>query len=180
MNFFKGFTLIEILVTIALIAILATIGIPFFNGFQTSSKINSSQINHQNMVKYVSSKFSWCSLGGDITIRGEPQINIPGGSWSEYYVNCFGQSAASWAAWIGYHLRDTYGAKNVYIADEPMYKQAGSSPLDCKADDYVRLKLGESLFGTGGANILCLVTNVGDPDGRNYFLKDYIILPDYL
>lgn len=181
----NGFTLIELLVVIAIIATLFAIGIPLFIDYLKNARIQASISSHQNMVSYVSNKFHQCTLGGERIVFGQPQINLPGGSWPEYWVNCFNQGAYGWQGWIGYNLRDHFGARNAYFPDEPMYRSAGSSPIECSnQDSFYSLKLGEAKFGTGNpggaSKELCLVTNIGDPDGKDAYQIDYIALPDQL
>ena len=52
----KAFTLIELLVVVAIIGILAAVGVNTFSGFQEKAKISSTKANHTNMVKKVSLK----------------------------------------------------------------------------------------------------------------------------
>ena len=42
----KGFTLIELLIVVAIIGVLAAVGVPMYNGYVTNAKIKASQENH--------------------------------------------------------------------------------------------------------------------------------------
>ena len=52
-RFKKGFTLIELLVVVAIIGILAAVGVVTFSGFTENSKVNAAQANHAMVVKYM-------------------------------------------------------------------------------------------------------------------------------
>ena len=63
----KGFTLIELLVVVAIIGILAAVGITAFGGFLGSAKKNAAQSNHKNVVSSMKAEFTKCSIsGGDL------------------------------------------------------------------------------------------------------------------
>ena len=60
----KGFTLIELLVVVAIIGILAAVGITAFGGFLGSAKKNAAQSNHKNLVSSMKAEFTKCSIQG--------------------------------------------------------------------------------------------------------------------
>ena len=59
----RAFTLIELLVVVAIIGILAAVGVNTFTGFQEKSKISATKANHTMVVKYIASELQKCNLG---------------------------------------------------------------------------------------------------------------------
>ena len=59
----NGFTLIELLVVVAIIGILAAVGIVAFNGFLANAKVNSAKSNHKAVTSSLQAEFTKCSLG---------------------------------------------------------------------------------------------------------------------
>ena len=59
----KGFTLIELLVVVAIIGILAAVGVVAYNGYTKSAKINAVKAQHASIVKYLAAEFQKCDLG---------------------------------------------------------------------------------------------------------------------
>jgi prepilin-type N-terminal cleavage/methylation domain-containing protein len=68
----KAFTLIELLVVVAIIGILAAVGVTTYNGFQEKAKVNALKSIHSKTVKYISSEVMKCDLGEEFYAGGQP------------------------------------------------------------------------------------------------------------
>ena len=65
----KGFTLIELLVVVAIIGILAAVGVVAYNGYTSAAKANAVKTIHQQTVKYLKAETMKCNIGAS-TIMG--------------------------------------------------------------------------------------------------------------
>ena len=79
----KGFTLIELLVVVAIIGILATVGVVAYNGYTKSAKINASKSNQGAVTKYLAAEIQKCNMGtestamsGNLTCSGRTEASI--------------------------------------------------------------------------------------------------------
>ena len=96
----KGFTLIELLVVVAIIGILAAVGVTAFSGFQESAKINATKSMHGNVKKYILTELKKCDLGeakamgGKLTCSGRTATDIINATISELseFKNAHGNS----------------------------------------------------------------------------------------
>ena len=54
----KAFTLIELLVVVAIIGILAAVGVVTYNGYTSSAKRNATLAQHKTAVKFIQNTLS--------------------------------------------------------------------------------------------------------------------------
>ena len=65
----KGFTLIELLVVVAIIGILAAIGVATFGGFQGAAKANTVKTNHKTVVNFIAASMANCEIGEKLKLK---------------------------------------------------------------------------------------------------------------
>ena len=57
----KSFTLIELLIVVAIIGILAGVGIPMYNGYMVNAKIKATTLNHKNASDLIAVNLTKCA-----------------------------------------------------------------------------------------------------------------------
>lgn len=65
----NGFTLIELLVVVAIIGILAAVGVVAYNGYTSGAKKSAAQAQHKTIVKFIQSEILKCSIGQEIILK---------------------------------------------------------------------------------------------------------------
>ena len=65
----KAFTLIELLVVVAIIGILAAVGVVAYNGYTGAAKVSAAKTNHKNVVKFISTSIKKCDLGEELILK---------------------------------------------------------------------------------------------------------------
>ena len=96
----KAFTLIELLVVVAIIGILAAVGVNTFSGFQEKAKISATKANHKTIVKFVSTQLMKCSLGDELILKQNPTTDTP-----DLCPDVLAGNANKIAIQLSYHFR---------------------------------------------------------------------------
>ena len=84
----NGFTLIELLVVVAIIGILAAVGVVAYNGYTSSAKRATSVANWKSVSKYISNQVMKCSIGESKAMDGNLDCSKQGANnWDDVVID---------------------------------------------------------------------------------------------
>jgi len=149
----KGFTLIELLVVVAIIGILAAVGITAFNGFLNSAKVNAVNANHKSIEAYIQSELWKCNIGTE-TEAYEVQLNNPtkyNGYGSPKCSRAFSNIAAGIMAYL--HNYDEKGYDNPFNKNDGLDTGINMQPSCPLVADIGRVNIG--LINGNNGVIIC-------------------------
>ena len=161
----KAFTLIELLIVVAIIGILAGVGIPMYNGYMTKAKISATASKHKMIESELSLGFTKCSNRSSTwTIQISPDSN---GSFDCSYIMA---DLNRWMNIVQYHLAWEHPI-NPYEPNE--HNSESVSRSGCGSNG-VQNQLGKTCLTLKG-NIVGVTSNIGDESGNSKYLVSTII-----
>jgi type IV pilus assembly protein PilA len=159
----NGFTLIELLIVVAIIGILAAVGIVSYSGYTTSAKKNTIKSRHDTIVKFFKAEFEKCNINEEVYLANvnEDQcyrITDPTKRNLRLLRNI-----------IILHINDTMEWKNVYDRDEDAATNKNLNAPNCD--------LGQICIKRDNINQRIIIVSNYDDNNENY-LTSYLELGD--
>ena len=161
----KGFTLIELLIVVAIIGVLAAVGIPMYNGYITNAKVNASKQFHNEVKEFSAATFTLCLT------KSDPSSAIQVGSRQ---VSCH-NAMRSWCRFFMLYFKDDLQSKNPWNSSLKTPWCMASNPT---RNFNMKQFMGETrLYAprSGQGRWLYIYTNIGEDDnGKTIMLTDKV------
>jgi len=166
----KGFTLIELLVVVAIIGILAAVGVVAFTGFLNNAKINTLKANHSSVVDYIQSELWKCNIGAETEAYEKQQTNpsLYSGYGSPKCDRQFSNIAAGIIAYL--HNYDEKGYDNPFNPNDTLETGINMKRTCPEVANIGRINVG--LMDNNNEVIICSRWGSGEDDIIRVIIKN--------
>ncbi len=179
----NGFTLIELLVVVAIIGILAAVGVVAYSGYTTAAKIGATKAQYKTIVQHQIGEITKCQLGmieriGNPDYGSKPCPLRDGGAfnaageWIHTFGNQCGNPGGAFFEW-----RNPYGAFQQISKNKPGYACTNEAGGIVEKDEYVGTILYDTPKGMGAnatviSMAVCWKTPCSSPENRGETIID--------
>ena len=159
----NGFTLIELLVVVAIIGILAAVGIVAYSGYTSNAKKNTIKSRHDMIVKFFKAEFEKCNI--------DEQVFLANGTVDQCFIitDPTKRNLRLLRGEIISHINKTMEWKNVYDRDEDAATKKNLNNPNCD--------LGQICVKRDNINQRIIIVSNYDDNNENY-LTSYLELGD--
>ncbi len=122
----NAFTLIELLVVVAIIGILAAVGVVAFSGYTDSAKANAVKANHKTVINFIAASLAKCTLGEELKLK-------TWSSWGNFYDTgnlCKSSNSILAAGFVNHFTYLSF--KNPYVNISNVYSAVVENPTSCQ------------------------------------------------